>query len=136
MEELLRQAAVIRDETVDNENSAIRVGTLFVDVIQRIQKIVSDEKVKTDSLKFGTGEDTMWICFDIVDESGNVKQKKIYFPIVSKQKTGVLTSLQFNDLTQKIMMITPILVTESEFKELKETDDLDPERFYYVYEEL
>lgn len=135
MEELLKQAAVIRDEMVDEENSAQRIGTLFVDVIQRMQKIVSDEQVKVDSLKVIAKEDTVSIYFDVADDLGNVIHKKLSIPVVSKSKAGILTSLQLNELQETIARITPVLISETKFNELRESGKLDSRKFYYIYDE-
>lgn len=135
MEELLKRATIIRDESIDNENTAERVGTLFVDVIQQMQKIVSDEQVKVESLKFIATVDSLKIYFDVVDESGNIIHKKLTLPVVSDVKAGILTSAQLNDINKRISEITPRLITESKFNELKDAGKLDPTKFYYTYDE-
>lgn len=136
MKELLKQAAVIRDEVEDYKNSAERVGILFVDVIQRMQKIVSDEQIKIDTLKVIADENSVKVYFDVNDEvSGQIIHKAITYPIVSDTKAGLLTSEQFNDFNQRISKITPLFISESKFEELKESGKLDSEKFYYIYEE-
>lgn len=135
MEKLLKQAAVIRDEMDDNKNTAERVGTLFVDVIQQIQKIVLEEQAKIDSLKITADAESVKLSFNITDESGEIISKKILFPIVSDKQAGILTSPQLNDINQRIKKITPLLITEAKFNELKESGKLDSEKIYYVYEE-
>lgn len=37
MEELLKKAAIIRDETNDGDNTAERVGELFVDILEKME---------------------------------------------------------------------------------------------------
>lgn len=135
MEELLKQAAVIRDELDDNKNTAERVGTLFVDVIQQVQQIVSNEQTKVDSLRLIANVDTLKIYFDIIDDSGNIIHKQLAFPVVSDAKAGILTSMQLNDINKRIAEITPYLITETKYNELKETGKLNPARFYYTYDE-
>lgn len=135
MEKLLKQAAVIRDEMDDNKNTAERVGTLFVDIIQQIQKIVLDEQAKIDSLKITADADSVKLCFNMTNEAGDVIPKKILFPVVSDKQAGILSSLQLNDINQRINKITPHLITEAKFNELKESGELDSEKIYYVYEE-
>lgn len=135
MEELLKQAAIIRDESIDSENTAERIGTLFVDVIQQMKKIVSDEQVKVDSLRFIANADALKVYFDVVSESGDIIHKQLALPIVSDIKAGILTAAQLNDINKRIAKITPHLITESEYNKLKESGKLDPTRFYYTYDE-
>lgn len=133
MENLLKQAAVIRDEDAEYENSAERIGTLFVDVIQQMSKIVSDEQTKVDTLKVTANKSGVQLAFKVTDESGKTTDKIIKFPIVSKEKAGLLTPAILQGLDDKIVIHK--FLTEDEYKQLKGSGKLDPNILYMIYEE-
>lgn len=133
MENLLKQAAVIRDEDAEYENSAERIGTLFVDVIQQMSKIVSDEQTKVDTLKVTANKSGVQLTFKVTDESGKATDKTIKFPIVSKEKAGLLTPAILQGLDDKIVIHK--FLTEDEYKQLKDSGKLDPNILYMIYEE-
>lgn len=99
MEELLKRAAVIRDETEDNLNTAQRVGSLFVDVLLEIKEIISTNDLLVNTLKFSANKDTVNLSFDVRDLSGNISNKKVSIPIVSDISAGILTPGQLTTLS-------------------------------------
>lgn len=116
MEELLKKAAVIRDETEDNLNTAQRVGTLFVDILQAIQSIVSTHRAQLNSFKFSADKEAVKLSFKIVDALGNTGTKVISIPIVSATSAGVLSSKQleviqsnFSNLSKKIIELNTVI---------------------------
>lgn len=99
MEELLKQAAVIRDETDDYKNTAERVGTLLVDIIKKMGLIVPSESIDGDSLQFTADSTSVKLIFSALDGNGNRVNKELQLPVVTLQKAGVmspdlLTSMQ------------------------------------------
>lgn len=99
MEELLKQAAVIRDEVDDDKNTAERVGTLFIDIIQKMGLIVPSESIDGDSLRFTADALSVKLAFSALDGAGNRVNKEIAIPVATAQRAGVmspelLTSLQ------------------------------------------
>lgn len=102
MEELLKKAAVIRDETEDNLNTSWRVGTLFVDVIQEMQNVSSKSTILINTLKFTADKEAVKLSFDIKDDSGNVTTKVLSVPMVSKASAGVLAPEQLATIQSDI----------------------------------
>lgn len=99
MEELLKQAAVIRDEVDDDKNTAERVGTLFIGIIQKMGLIVPSESIDGDSLRFTADALSVKLAFSALDGAGNRVNKEIAIPVATAQRAGVmspelLTSLQ------------------------------------------
>ena len=58
---LLQQAAVIRDATEEHENTAVRVGTMFVDFIQSCIDVLPAEVVDATGISTSTSENTFVI---------------------------------------------------------------------------
>ena len=110
MEELLKQAAVIRDETDDYKNTAERVGTLLVDIIKKMGLIVPSESIDGDSLQFTADSTSVKLIFSALDGNGNRVNKELQLPVVTLQKAGVmspdlLTSMQ-NAVNNAVKAVT------------------------------
>lgn len=110
MEELLKQAAVIRDETDDYKNTAERVGTLLVDIINKMGLIVPSESIDGDSLQFTADSTSVKLIFSALDGNGNRVNKELQLPVVTLQKAGVmspdlLTSMQ-NAVNNAVKAVT------------------------------
>lgn len=92
MEELLKQAAVIRDEVDDDKNTAERVGTLFIDIINKMGLIVPSESIDGDSLRFTADALSVKLAFSALDGAGNRVDKELSLPVATLQKAGVLSA--------------------------------------------
>lgn len=91
MEELLKQAAVIRDETDESKNTAERVGTLFIDIIEKMGLIVPSESIDGDSLQFTADAKSVKLVFSALDGNGNRVNKELSIPVATLQKAGVMS---------------------------------------------
>ena len=91
MEELLKQAAVIRDETDESKNTAERVGTLFIDIIEKMGLIVPSESIDGDSLQFTADAKSVKLVFSALDGNGNRVNKELSVPVATLQKAGVMS---------------------------------------------
>lgn len=80
-EKLLEQAVVIRDETVNEANTAARIGKLFVDIIQKMAK-----SLNADAVTFKGSATGMNMVFS--GEGGDVL---IPLPVVDTEVAGVIT---------------------------------------------
>ena len=97
LSELLTRAAGIRTETVANENTAERIGQLFVDIITEIGKSVSAESISIQTTSSGVS-----LRFSAADDEGQVETVTIPLPVVSDQRAGVITPAQIAALQQAI----------------------------------
>lgn len=80
-EELLNQAVVIRDETVNEANTAERIGKLFVDIIRKMAK-----NLNADAVTFkGTATGVNMVF------SGEEGDVLISLPVVGTDNAGVIT---------------------------------------------
>lgn len=80
-EELLEQAVVIRDETVNEANTAERIGKLFVDIIRKMAKNLNADAVTFKGTATGVN-----MVFS--GEDGDVL---ISLPVVGTEEAGVIT---------------------------------------------
>lgn len=114
IKDLLTQAAVIRDAASQGENTAMRVGTLFVDLVQRIVDTLSAEALSALGLRTTATEDKITITYKTVDAGGTAKDAFVTLPSATTATAGVMSSAQLaaiNNATQDISSIIQRLTT-------------------------
>lgn len=114
IKDLLTQAAVIRDAATQGENTAMRVGTLFVDLVQRIVDTLSAEALSALGLRTTATEDKIIITYKTVDAGGTAKDASVTLPSATTATAGVMSSAQLaaiNNATQDISSIIQRLTT-------------------------
>lgn len=112
MEELLKQAAVIRDETANDKNTAERVGTLFIDIIEKMGLIVPSESIDGDSLQFTTDAKSVKLVFSALDGSGNRVSKELSIPAATLQKAGMMSPELLANMQESANNALKAVVTE------------------------
>lgn len=108
IKDLLTQAAVIRDAASQGENTAMRVGTLFVDLVQRIVDTLSAEALSALGLRTTATEDKITITYKTVDAGGTAKDAFVTLPSATTATAGVMSSASLaaiNKATQDILSI-------------------------------
>lgn len=89
-QKLLEQAAGIRDAVLEGENTASRVGAMFVSIIQAMQHFPG-QMVDASTIKFSNGKTATHITFNIIDSAGKTTAVDISVPAVSSTSAGLLT---------------------------------------------
>lgn len=112
MEELLKQAAVIRDETDESKNTAERVGTLFIDIIEKMGLIVPSESIDGDSLQFTADAESVKLVFSALDGNGNRVNKELSIPVATLQKAGVMSPELLTEMQTLVNNALKAVITE------------------------
>lgn len=89
-QKLLEAAAGIRDAVLDGENTASRVGAMFVSIIQAMQHFPG-QMVDASTIKFSNGKTATHITFNIIDSAGKTSAVDISVPAASSTSAGLLT---------------------------------------------
>ena len=88
---LLPQAAAVRDATEEYENSASRVGSLFVSIIQAIIDTVPEALIDGSTVSFTTSESNFIISMKKRLDDGSLVPITITIPAASTANAGLLT---------------------------------------------
>ena len=88
---LLPQAAAVRDATEEYENSASRVGSLFVSIIQAIIDTVPEAQIDGSTVSFTTSESNFIISMKKRLDDGSLVPITITIPAASTANAGLLT---------------------------------------------
>ena len=89
-QKLLEAAAGIRDAVLDGENTASRVGAMFVSIIQAMQHFPG-QMVDASTIKASNGKTATHITFNIIDSAGKTSAVDISVPAASSTSAGLLT---------------------------------------------
>ena len=92
----------------------MRVGTLFVDLVQRIVDTLSAEALSALGLRTTATEDKITITYKTVDAGGTAKDASVTLPSATTATAGVMSSAQLaaiNNATQDISSIIQRLTT-------------------------
>ena len=103
---LLQQAAVIRDATEEHENTAVRVGTMFVDFIQSCIDVLPAEVVDATGISTSTSENNFVIRYRTVDDDGESVSKSITIPAASSANAGLLTTSLLSQINEAVTSVT------------------------------
>ena len=106
---LLAQAAVIRDATEEHENTAVRVGTMFVDFIQACLAVLPSEIIDAAGITASTSETNFVVRYRVTDEEGNTSNRSITIPAASSENAGLLTPEQLTQVNSVASSISSVL---------------------------
>ena len=107
---LLQQAAVIRDATEEHENTAVRVGTMFVDFIQSCIDVLPAEVVDATGISTSTSENNFVIRYRTVDDDGDSVSKSITIPAASSANAGLLTTSLLSHINEAVTSVTAAVI--------------------------
>lgn len=132
---LKNQAAVIRDEQLDKKNTALRIGKMFIDMLEQLENVLPDENVQPDTLTVEPTETSYKLKFSTIASDGSIKSREVSLPLASETKAGIMSPAllkgvkdQIADLASKTVYNTYIdittikdgtLITEEQQKELE-----------------
>lgn len=132
---LKNQAAVIRDEQQDYKNTALRIGKMFIDMLEQLENVLPDENVQPDTLTVEPTETSYKLKFSTITSDGTIKSREVSLPLATETKAGIMSPAllksvkdQIADLASKTVYNTYIdittikngtLITEEQQKELE-----------------
>ena len=88
---LLSRASVIRDATAEKENTAARVGSLFVDLIQAIVASLPAEVISAAGLTVTVSASNVTVTYNKTLSDGTTGTGHFVIPAVSDSGAGVMT---------------------------------------------
>lgn len=146
IQSLLQQAAAIRDASKEGENTALRVGSMFISLIQAIVDTLPQEAIDAIGLSSAASATNFTISFKTVNDDGTTGFKQIVIPAASSEKAGLLTPEQIaeikksaqdiSEVLQSIEQLTPIRIESEEALEAMRTLGLLKDgQLYYIPEE-
>lgn len=109
IKDLLQQAAVIRDATADGENTALRIGTMFVSFIQAVLDTVPAELIDAAGISYKSDDKGYTLCFETVNDDGEKGQTSISIPRSSTNVAGLMMPQQVQALNKAVTDIAGIL---------------------------
>lgn len=109
IQSLLTQAAVIRDATVEGENTALRVGSMFVSLIQAIVATLPSELLDASGISYSAGESNFLITFNAVSSDGSTSKKQIIIPAASQDNAGLLTPAKLKEVNDAVASVADCL---------------------------
>src|SRR5574344_505379 len=89
MSTLYEQAVVIRDESGEKQNTAYRVGTILLGIIEALSQTLNSSNITIESDATGTN-----MVFSVPGSDGSTKNTKIPIPTTTDAKAGILTPAQ------------------------------------------
>lgn len=98
IQSLLPQAAVIRDATAEGENTAFRVGSMFVSLIQAILSSFPAEVIDASDISFSATKTNYIITFKTIKDDGTTGVRQIIIPTASSESSGLMTAAQVKEL--------------------------------------
>ena len=102
LEKLLPAAATVRDATEEYENTASRIGGLFVSIIQTIIDTIPETQIDASSLSYKASSENFIISMNKRTDEGSVSQYDIVIPTVSTEKAGLMTPTQLTELSNSL----------------------------------
>lgn len=97
---ILEEAAVVRDETLKEANTADRVGGVLADIAEYVRGSTFAQGVTIEA-----SASAVTIRLKRADESGTSYYENVTLPAVSSSKAGVMTPTQVATLLQHTVMI-------------------------------
>lgn len=108
IKDLLTQAAVIRDAAAEGENTAMRVGSMLIDLVQRIVDTLSADALSALGLRITASAETVTVTYKTVDAGGTAKDVSVTLPAATTTTAGMMSSASLaaiNKATQDILSI-------------------------------
>lgn len=91
LESLLPDAAAVRDAVEEGENTALRVGQLFVSLIQKVAASFPSETIDATGISVTADETGVSITFKTVLDSGEQATRSVRIPAATETDAGLLT---------------------------------------------
>lgn len=88
---LKNQAAVIRDEQQDYKNTALRIGKMFIDMLEQLEDVLPNENVQPDTLTVETTETSYKLKFSTIASDGSIKSREVSLPLATETKAGIMS---------------------------------------------
>lgn len=109
IKDLLTQAAVIRDAAAEGENTAMRVGSMFVDLVQRIVDTLSADALSALGLRITATTDKVTVVYKTVDAGGTAKDVSVILPSATTTAAGMMSSASLAAINKAAQDITSIV---------------------------
>lgn len=91
IDSLLSRASEVRDATLEKENTALRVGSLFVDLIQTITAVLPREILEASGISVAAPASDVTISYKKILNDGSAGTGRITIPAVTETGAGVIT---------------------------------------------
>lgn len=88
---LKNQAAVIRDEQQDYKNTALRIGKMFIDMLEQLENVLPNENVQPDTLTVEPTETSYKLKFSTIASDGSIKSREVSLPLATETKAGIMS---------------------------------------------
>lgn len=99
---LLAQAAVIRDATAEKENTALRVGSMFVSFIQAVLDTMPPEVIDATGITLTSAADKITVTLKTLDEDGAADTRSIVIPTATTDKAGLLSPATLKAISKAV----------------------------------
>jgi hypothetical protein len=114
IQNLLTSASVIRDATTEGENTALRVGSMFVNLIQAIVDVLPTEILDASGISSSSTESNFVIRIGSIDNDGSSSKKEIIIPAASSANAGVLTPSKLKEINSALETISGAVTNASD----------------------
>lgn len=105
-QDLKAQAAIIRDEQNSYQNTSLRVGRMFIDILEQLEKVLPDENVKPETLTVEATETIYKLKFSTLTSDGSVKSRELDLPIATDTKAGVMSPALMKGIKDQISQLS------------------------------
>lgn len=109
IKDLLTQAAVIRDAAAEGENTAMRVGSMFVDLVQRTVDTLSADALSALGLRVTAAADKVTVTYKTVDAGGTARDVSVTIPSATVTTAGVMSTAQLAAINKATQDITSLI---------------------------
>ncbi len=105
-QDLKAQAAIIRDEQNSYQNTSLRVGRMFIDILEQLEKVLPDENVKPETLTVEATGTSYKLKFSTLTSDGSVKSHELDLPIATDTKAGVMSPELMKGIKDQISQLS------------------------------
>ncbi len=108
IKDLLTQAAVIRDAAAEGENTAMRVGSMLIDLVRRIVDTLSADALSALGLRITASAETVTVIYKTVDAGGTARDVSVALPAATTTTAGMMSSASLaaiNKASQDILAL-------------------------------
>lgn len=105
IESLLHQAAVIRDATAEKENTALRVGSMFVSFIQAVMDTMPPEVIDATGISCSASSSNVIITYKTLNADGEECERHITIPTVSSERAGLMTPTKLAEINEAVGIV-------------------------------
>lgn len=100
--DLIHAASQVRDASAEAENTALRVGSLFVNILQAIDAVLPDGVVDATAVSTSVSATNFVIKLKYVTNAGDTSTQTITIPVASTANAGLMSVQDRADLTKAI----------------------------------